>query len=85
MPFLFARQVIDKTALGMSDSVGKTKDYAIFVATGIMVSSVALPVIMARSPVEKPIIAPIACFYLELGNLCCLSTIALFCMYCKPL
>lgn len=42
----------------MNDSgQGKARDYMLFFTAGIMVSSIFLPIILARSPFDKPIVS----------------------------
>ena len=56
-PILIADH-IKNTALDLSEkSTAQTKHYAIFFTAGIMVSSFALPIILARSPDDKPIVS----------------------------
>lgn len=46
------------TALGMNDgSVKKIRDYSLFMTAGIMISSMALPIVLARTPIDKPIVS----------------------------
>lgn len=86
IPIILYRRIVKETMIGMNErDSNRTRDYAIFFTAGIMVSSFALPLLMARSPQEKPVIAPISCFLLEVGNILCYSTVALFCIYFKPL
>lgn len=55
---VLSRRVIKDTALGSdASSSKKMRDYALFLTAGIIVSSVALPIILARTPVEKPLVS----------------------------
>lgn len=60
LPMLFARRIIKETNVGLDkDSSSKVRDYALFVSAGIMVSNMALPIVLARSPPEKPVVSGI--------------------------
>ena len=86
LPFIFAKRIIKDTLVGMDErDASRTRHFAVFFTAGIMVSSFALPILLARSPMEKPLIAPIQCILLELGNLLCYVTMGLFCIYFKPM
>lgn len=86
MPFLFAKRIIKETPIGFDDrGKSNTRHYAVFFTAGIVVSSFALPVILARNPIDQPLIAPIQCVLVESGNLLCYATMCLFCIYFKPL
>lgn len=55
IPMIMARRTIKETMIGINDGSGKkVRDFSLFVTAGIMVSSVALPMVMARSPAEAP-------------------------------
>lgn len=42
----------------MSDNgQGKARDYMLFFTAGIMVSSMFLPIILARSPIDNPVVS----------------------------
>lgn len=86
LPVLISRRIVKTTMLGVSDGgPAKIRDYALFATAGIIVSSIFMPIVLARSPVDKPAIAPISCFLVEVGNLLCQITVTLFCVYFKPL
>lgn len=58
IPLLLSRRVIKETPLGLSeDKSSKVRDYALFFTAGVAVSSLALPIILARTPAEKPIVS----------------------------
>lgn len=58
LPFLFSKKVIKDTLVGMNDgSSARVRDFAIFLTGGLLVSSMALPIILARTPMEKPIVS----------------------------
>lgn len=58
IPLMFSKRVVKETQIGMSDvSASKVRDYALFFTAGLAVSSMALPIILARTPVEKPIVS----------------------------
>lgn len=108
LPLLFSRRVSKDAIIGISPgTINKTRDYALFFTSGLMISTMALPVVMARSPESSPLVsiimvqpeakynqltyfpthqqvAPISCVMVELGNILCLSTLALFYIYFKP-
>lgn len=58
LPMMFSRRVIKDTAFGSNvGSAKQMRDCALFVTSGIMVSSVALPIILARTPEQKPVVS----------------------------
>lgn len=58
LPMMFSRRVIKDTAFGTNVGAAKQmRDCALFVTSGIMVSSVALPIILARMPEQKPVVS----------------------------
>lgn len=58
LPMVLSKRIIKDTMVGMNDgSSKKVRDYALFITAGIMVSSLALPIVIARSPVEKPLVS----------------------------
>lgn len=86
IPIIISKRIANSTTIEVSGGRQSiTRDYALFATAGIIVSSIALPIIMARSPIDKPAIAPISCFLTEMGNLLCYATMALYCLYFKPL
>lgn len=57
VPIMISRSV-KETMLGLNDGViKKTRDQALFLTAGIMVCSFALPIILARTPVDKPVVS----------------------------
>lgn len=86
LPILLFKRIVKETVIGMNEKdSARARDYAVFFTAGIMVSSFALPLVLARTPIDKPVLAPISCFLLEIGNILCYTTMALFCIYFKPL
>lgn len=60
LPIMFSRRVIKDTALSANLGASKQmRDCSLFITAGIMVSSVALPIILARTPTEKPVVSTI--------------------------
>lgn len=58
IPYMLSKRLIKDTLIGMNESsTSRVKDYAIFFTGGIMVSSMALPIILARTPIQKPIVS----------------------------
>lgn len=58
LPALISRRIIKETLMGMNEtSARKTRDMALFFTAGIMVSSMSLPIVLARSPSEQPIVS----------------------------
>lgn len=81
LPILMGQRIKQQTAL-FDASVGhKTRDFTAFFMAGIVVSSFALPMLMARIPLDKPLLAPIQCVMIQLGNLFCYATLGSFCIY----
>uniref|UniRef100_A0A6G1SHC4 Leptin receptor gene-related protein n=1 Tax=Aceria tosichella TaxID=561515 RepID=A0A6G1SHC4_9ACAR len=86
IPILVSTHIIKETMVGMNEKdAAKAKHYAIFFTAGILVSSFAMPILLARSPEANPIIKPIQCVLVEIGNVLCYATMGLFCIYFKPL
>lgn len=58
IPFIVSRRIRKDTMIGMSSSGSKcTRDLALFFTSGVMVSSIALPLVLARSPESKPLVS----------------------------
>lgn len=57
IPMIISRRIMKDLMLGMTNGAGKNRDYVLFFTAGIMVSSVFLPIILARSPIDKPIVS----------------------------
>lgn len=58
IPMHMARRITKDTLMGATEAdAKKVRDYALFVTAGIMVSSMALPIVLTRSPSEKPIVS----------------------------
>lgn len=57
-PLTLARRISKDTALGMSPiSPNWTRDLALFFTSGVMISIMALPIVLARSPESKPLVS----------------------------
>lgn len=55
VPVIMYRRIVKETAIGINDgSGGRIRDTALFFTSGLLVSTMALPIVMARSPIEKP-------------------------------
>lgn len=64
IPVLFANRYNDE-----STSQSTTfKDVALFLTSGIVISAYGLPIILARSPVNEPLIQTGACALVLMGN-----------------
>lgn len=84
IPMIFARRIIKETPMGMNESsASRIRDYALFFTAGLATSSMALPIILTRTPNGHPIISPLSCFLIEIGNVLCYATIGLFFIYFK--
>mgnify|MGYP000921756485 CR=1 FL=1 len=58
IPTIISKRIMKETMIGVNDGgPAKVRDYTLFLTAGIIVSSVALPIIMARSPAEGPIVS----------------------------
>lgn len=58
LPVVLSKRIIKDTVIGMNDGgAAKVRDCALFITAGIMVSSIALPIVLARSPSGKPIVS----------------------------
>lgn len=58
IPMIMSRRIVKETMIGMNEGSSKrVRDYALFFTAGIMVSTLALPIILARSPVDKPLVS----------------------------
>ncbi|XP_076243265.1 leptin receptor gene-related protein [Calliopsis andreniformis] len=51
-------------------------ELAIFITMGFVVSSFALPIVLARSPADSPVIQPGACYLTLAGNVVMYLTLA---------
>lgn len=61
LPMMLSRRVVKETALGTDvGSIKQIRDYSLFLTSGIMISSVALPIILARTPDEKPVVSKVS-------------------------
>jgi hypothetical protein len=58
LPMLLSSRIIKETMIGNNEKdAARTKHYAVFFTAGIMVSSFALPILLARSPDPTPIVS----------------------------
>jgi hypothetical protein len=58
LPVLLSKRIIKDSMIGVSEKdTARAKHYAVFFTAGIMVSSFALPILLARSPESKPIVS----------------------------
>uniref|UniRef100_A0A023FAG5 Putative leptin receptor-like protein n=2 Tax=Triatoma infestans TaxID=30076 RepID=A0A023FAG5_TRIIF len=64
VPTLLARKYTERTG-----STNSTMELAIFITMAFVVSSFALPIVLARAPVTKPAIEWGACYLTLTGNL----------------
>lgn len=66
------RRIINDTLIGMNEaSAKKARDMTLFFSAGIMISSMSLPIVLARSPSENPVVSTSYLFMLETLNHCC--------------
>ncbi|KAG8222802.1 hypothetical protein J437_LFUL005008 [Ladona fulva] len=75
LPTLIARRYVENTG-----SSSACLEFAIFITMGIVVSSFALPLVLARSPRESPVIQWGACYLTLAGNVVVYLTILGFFM-----
>lgn len=75
MPLLLI-QNNDYESFGGEDT--KPRDIAIFFCTGIMIFSLAFPVLLAKTPVDKPSIPVYTCVLTELASILLYATTAIF-------
>lgn len=58
IPILVSTHIIKETMVGMNDKdAAKAKHYAVFFTAGILVSSFAMPILLARSPEANPTVS----------------------------
>lgn len=58
LPMIISRRIIDETVIGLDRKTSvSARDYAIFFTAGIMVSTFTLPILLARSPLNKPLVS----------------------------
>lgn len=58
IPLIMSRRIVKETMIGMNEGSSKrVRDYALFFTAGMIVSTVALPIILARSPTNKPLVS----------------------------
>ncbi|XP_043466092.1 leptin receptor gene-related protein [Leptopilina heterotoma] len=76
IPTLVARRVSDNSGNTSNPSL----EFAIFITMGFVVSSFALPIVLARSPEKDPVIQWGACYLTLAGNVVVYLTIVGFFM-----
>lgn len=76
IPTLVARRVSDNSGNTSNPSL----EFAIFITMGFVVSSFALPIVLARSPENNPVIQWGACYLTLAGNVVVYLTIVGFFM-----
>lgn len=76
IPLLFAKGGDSYDAFDNGSNKGM--DVAVFFVIGIVVSTCAFPLILARSPVEEPSISSTDAFFAELASLLIYTTSGLF-------
>ncbi|XP_014671350.1 PREDICTED: leptin receptor gene-related protein-like isoform X2 [Priapulus caudatus] len=70
IPMVIARRYVDEMAVS-----SVLIEVAMFLTTGIVISAFALPIIMARSPKDNPVIKWGACGLISAGNVVVFVTI----------
>ncbi|XP_043281670.1 leptin receptor gene-related protein [Venturia canescens] len=78
IPTLIARRYSEMEPSGSSSN--PCLELAIFITTGIVVSSFALPIVLARSPIAEPVIKWGACYLTLAGNVVVYLTLVGFFM-----
>lgn len=82
LPLMMSRRIQkDSGTTSYEVSQVKLRDLALFVTSGLMVSTMALPIVLARSPIAHPLISWVSCILVLFGNVLCFMTIGLFCLY----
>ncbi|KRZ20078.1 Alpha-1,3-mannosyl-glycoprotein 2-beta-N-acetylglucosaminyltransferase [Trichinella pseudospiralis] len=75
IPLTVASRVQDRVSAGGAASC---QEFALFLTAGIIVSAFSLPIVLARSPAENPVIHWGACGFALAGNITCFFTIAAY-------
>lgn len=58
LPIVISKRIIKETPVGFNEKdSAQTKHYAVFFTAGIMVSSFALPILLARNPHSQPVVS----------------------------
>ncbi|XP_029176304.1 leptin receptor overlapping transcript-like 1 isoform X1 [Nylanderia fulva] len=74
IPTIIARRYTDDSGSNSNPCL----ELAIFITMGFVVSSFALPIVLARSPVDQPVIQWGACYLTLAGNIVVYSTLVGF-------
>lgn len=74
IPTIIARRYTDDSGSTSNPCL----ELAIFITMGFVVSSFALPIVLARSPVEQPVIQWGACYLTLAGNIVVYATLVGF-------
>jgi len=74
IPTIIARRYTDDSGSNSNPCL----ELAIFITMGCVVSSFALPIVLARSPVDQPVIQWGACYLTLAGNIVVYSTLVGF-------